>query len=232
MSTFGLFGLVIAFAGVGIGSVCLLASQALRGTRRASSADTFAWAGAVAHILAFVALTFCCGLLVFCFMTGDFSIEYVLLEHSEAEGALGVLYRFAGLWAGREGSLLLWAWLISAFNVAVAVRVMKRDEPIDCMGAASCRASCSWRLWRSCSFSESNMPFTATAAPYIDSSGRLTNTGSMQGMNRCLSTGAGHSPAYAVRRLCGPYHSVCIRYRGAHRERPLEEWSSAQAVSP
>lgn len=109
MSTFGLFGLVIAFAGVAIGSVCLLASQALRGTRRASSADTFAWAGAVAHILAFVALTFCCGLLVFCFMTGDFSIEYVLLEHSEAEGALGVLYRFAGLWAGREGSLLLWA---------------------------------------------------------------------------------------------------------------------------
>ena len=94
MSTFGLFGLVIAFAGVAIGSVCLLASQALRGTRRASSADTFAWAGAVAHILAFVALTFCCGLLVFCFMTGDFSIEYVLLEHSEAEGALGF---FAGI---------------------------------------------------------------------------------------------------------------------------------------
>ena len=140
MSTFGLFGLVIAFAGVAIGSVCLLASQALRDTRRASSADTFAWAGAVAHILAFVALTFCCGLLVFCFMTGDFSIEYVLLEHSEAEGALGVLYRFAGLWAGREGSLLLWAWLISAFNVAVAVRVMKHDEPIDCMARVGPRA--------------------------------------------------------------------------------------------
>ena len=106
MSTFGLFGLVIAFAGVAIGSVCLLASQALRGTRRASSADTFAWAGAVAHILAFVALTFCCGLLVFCFMTGDFSIEYVLLEHSEAEGALGVLYR-----CGRASfRLSMWPW--------------------------------------------------------------------------------------------------------------------------
>ena len=52
MSTFGLFGLVIAFAGVAIGSVCLLASAgAFGGTRRASSADTFAWAGAVAHIL-------------------------------------------------------------------------------------------------------------------------------------------------------------------------------------
>lgn len=185
MSTFGLFGLVIAFAGVAIGSVCLLASQALRGTRRASSADTFAWAGAVAHILAFVALTFCCGLLVFCFMTGDFSIEYVLLEHSEAEGALGVLYRFAGLWAGREGSLLLWAWLISAFNVAVAVRVMKHDEPIDCM-ALLVSGLVLVAFVAVMLFSESNMPFTATAAPYIDSSGRLTNTGSMQGMNPLL----------------------------------------------
>lgn len=185
MSTFGLFGLVIAFAGVGIGSVCLLASQALRDTRRASSADTFAWAGAVAHILAFVALTFCCGLLVFCFMTGDFSIEYVLLEHSEAEGALGVLYRFAGLWAGREGSLLLWAWLISAFNVAVAVRVMKHDEPIDCM-ALLVSGLVLVAFVAVMLFSESNMPFTATAAPYIDSSGRLTNTGSMQGMNPLL----------------------------------------------
>ena len=185
MSTFGLFGLVIAFAGVAIGSVCLLASQVLRGTRRASSADTFAWAGAVAHILAFVALTFCCGLLVFCFMTGDFSIEYVLLEHSEAEGALGVLYRFAGLWAGREGSLLLWAWLISAFNVAVAVRVMKHDEPIDCM-ALLVSGLVLVAFVAVMLFSESNMPFTATAAPYIDSSGRLTNTGSMQGMNPLL----------------------------------------------
>ena len=185
MSTFGLFGLVIAFAGVSIGSVCLLASQALRGTRRASSADTFAWAGAVAHVLAFVALTLCCGLLVFCFMTGDFSIEYVLLEHSEAEGALGVLYRFAGLWAGREGSLLLWAWLISAFNVVVAVRVMKHDEPIDCM-ALLVSGLVLVAFVAVMLFSESNMPFTATAAPYIDSSGRLTNTGSMQGMNPLL----------------------------------------------
>lgn len=185
MSTFGLFGLVIAFAGVAIGSVCLLASQALRDTRRASSADTFAWAGAVAHILAFIALTFCCGLLVFCFMTGDFSVEYVLLEHSEAEGALGVLYRFAGLWAGREGSLLLWAWLISAFNVVVAVRVMKHDEPIDCM-ALLVSGLVLVAFVAVMLFSESNMPFTATAAPYIDSSGRLTNTGSMQGMNPLL----------------------------------------------
>ena len=185
MSTIGLFGMIIAFAGVAIGSVCLIISQALRGGRRKGSADTFAWAGAVAHILAFVALGVCCGLLVFCFMTGDYSIEYVLLEHSEAEGALGVLYRFAGLWAGREGSLLFWAWLISAFNVVVAVRVMKRDEPIDCM-ALLVSGLVLTAFVAVMLFSESNMPFTATAAPYVDSSGRLTSTGSMQGMNPLL----------------------------------------------
>ena len=184
MSTFGLFGLIIAFAGVVIGSICLIASQVLRGGRKAA-AETVAWAGAVAHILAFVALTFCCGLLIFCFMTGDYSIEYVLLEHSEAEGALGVLYRFAGLWAGREGSLLFWAWLISAFNVVVAVRVMKHDEPIDCM-ALLVSGLVLTAFTAVMLFSESNMPFTATASPYIDSSGRLTSTGAMQGMNPLL----------------------------------------------
>lgn len=185
MSTFGLFGLIVAFAGVVIGSVCLVVSQVMRGGRRASSADTFAWAGAVAHILAFVALTFCCGLLVFCFMTGDYSIEYVLLEHSEADGALGVLYRFAGLWAGREGSLLFWAWLISAFNVVVAVRVMKHDKPIDCMALLVSGLVLS-AFTAVMLFSESNMPFTATDSPYIDSSGRLTSTGALQGMNPLL----------------------------------------------
>ena len=40
---------------------------------------------------------------------------------------------FSGLWAGREGSLLFWAWLISIFNVVVAVRAMKNLDNLDCM---------------------------------------------------------------------------------------------------
>ncbi len=185
MSTLGLFGLIIAFAGVAIGSICLLVSQIMRGGKRAGSADTFAWAGSVAHILAFIALTFCCCLLIYCFMVGDYSIEYVLLEHSEADGALGVLYRFAGLWAGREGSLLFWAWLISAFNVVLCARVMKRDEPIDCM-ALFVSGLVLVAFVALMLFSEDNMPFIATASPYIDSSGRLTTTGELQGMNSLL----------------------------------------------
>ena len=94
MSTFGLMGLVIAFAGVVVSVVCLLAGRILKKAGKTGAAETASWGGCVASILTAVALTVCCGILVFCFMTGDMSIEYVLMEHSDADGALGVLYRF------------------------------------------------------------------------------------------------------------------------------------------
>ena len=133
MSTFGLIGLVIAFAGVVVSVVCLLVGQILLKAGKKGAAETASWGGCIASILTTVALTVCCGILVYCFMVGDFSIEYVLMEHSDADGPLGVLYRFSGLWAGREGSLLFWAWLISIFNTVVAVRAMKKLDPLDCM---------------------------------------------------------------------------------------------------
>lgn len=184
MSTFGLFGLVIALAGVACSCVCLILGQACR-RRSPGFAETISWAGCVAHILAFVALTFCCGLLIFCFLTGDYSIEYVLMERSSADGVLGTLYRISGLWAGREGSLLFWAWLISAFNMVVAVRCMKHDKPLDCMALLVSELVLS-AFVAVMLFSESNMPFTATDSPYIDDSGKLTSTGELQGMNMLL----------------------------------------------
>ncbi len=72
MSTFGLFGLVIAFAGVAIGSVCLLASQALSAALAAHLRPTRSHGRAPWRIFLRLSPTFCCGLLVFCFMTGDF----------------------------------------------------------------------------------------------------------------------------------------------------------------
>lgn len=88
MSTFGLIGLVVAFAGVVVSVVCLLAGRILKKTGKTGAAETASWGGCVASILTAVALDVCCGILVFCFMTGDMSIEYVLMEHSDADGAL------------------------------------------------------------------------------------------------------------------------------------------------
>lgn len=184
MSTFGLIALVVAFAGVVVSVVCLLAGQILRKMGKQGAASTASWGGCIASILTAAALTVCCGILVYCFMTGDMSIEYVLMEHSDADG-IGVLYRFSGLWAGREGSLLFWAWLISVFNAVVAVRAMKKLDSLDCM-ALFVSDLVLTAFVAVCLFSESNMPFTATGAPYIDAEGNLTPMASALGMSPLL----------------------------------------------
>lgn len=185
MSTFGLISLVVAFAGVVMSALCLLIGQVLHVRGKKDAADTASWGGCAAAVLAAFALTVCCGILVYCFMVGDMSIQYVLMEHSDADGPLGVLYRFAGLWAGREGSLLFWAWLISVFNAVVAVRAMKHLDRLDCMALFVSDLVLS-AFVAVCLFSESNMPFTATAAPYIDENGRLTALAQALGMSPLL----------------------------------------------
>jgi len=50
--------------------------------------------------------------LEYLFFTDNFSLTYVA-EHSNR--ALPAFYKFAALWAGQEGSLLWWSWLLSAY---------------------------------------------------------------------------------------------------------------------
>ncbi len=68
----------------------------------------------------FVAIAF--GALTQAFLTNDFSVLYVA-QHSNSQ--LPMLYRFAAVWGGHEGSLLLWAFLLTAWTVAVS-RFSKR----------------------------------------------------------------------------------------------------------
>jgi cytochrome c-type biogenesis protein CcmF len=51
--------------------------------------------------------------------TNDFSVEYIR-AHSNI--ALNPAYKFAALWSGQEGSLLLWAFLLSAYGLVLRVR--------------------------------------------------------------------------------------------------------------
>ncbi len=185
MSTFGLIGLVVAFAGVFVSIVCLLVGHLLRRLKRSDSAETFSWGGCVAAILSFAALLACCGILVFCFLVGDMSIEYVLENRSDAEGILGTLYRISGLWAGREGSLLFWAWLISVFNLAVAVRAMRKDDAMDYMALFVSQLVLA-AFVGVLLFSEDNMPFITTPDSYFDSDGSLISAASSLGMNALL----------------------------------------------
>ena len=86
MSTFGLIGLLVAFAGVVVSVVCLVAGALVSRAGRSDTGDTLTWGGHVASLLSFAGLTVCCGVLVYCFMTGDMTIEYVLNQHSDASG--------------------------------------------------------------------------------------------------------------------------------------------------
>lgn len=187
--------LLVAFASIVVSVVCLLVGQIMvrRGTsstkgvdvQRKERGEAFSWGGRVAAVVTAAALTVCCGVLVYCFMTGDETLQYVLHYHSDASGNLAWLYKLSGLWAGREGSLLFWAWLISLFNAVIALRDLKSVKPLDNMalmvGQIVLVAFVSVLL-----FSENNMPFTVTPARYFDSSGQLTGAAAMWGMNSLL----------------------------------------------
>ncbi len=64
----------------------------------------------------FVALAFGC--LAFSFMENDFSVLYVA---SNSNSLLPAHYRFAAVWGGHEGSMLLWVLMLSLWMVAVSV---------------------------------------------------------------------------------------------------------------
>jgi cytochrome c-type biogenesis protein CcmF len=61
-------------------------------------------------------LTLAAGILIYSLITGDFRISYVT---SHSNKAMPVLYKFAAWWGGQEGSLLLWAWLLSTYTAVV-----------------------------------------------------------------------------------------------------------------
>ena len=64
----------------------------------------------------FVALAFGC--LTQAFLSNDFSVLYVA-EHSNSQ--LPMEYRFAAVWGGHEGSLLLWTFILTLWTVAVSL---------------------------------------------------------------------------------------------------------------
>src|SRR5258708_14741473 len=72
-----------------------------------------------AGIGSFVALS-CEGFaLVWASFRNDYSVSYIL-HHTNKD--LNTAYKFCALWSGQEGSLLLWAWLLSAYGFVVRMR--------------------------------------------------------------------------------------------------------------
>lgn len=226
MSTFGLMGLLIAFAACAVSLICLGVAH-IGCKRRTSWWESFEWGGRVGVIVAALALTFCCGLIVFCLLTGDNSIQYVAKNRSNADGALGVLYKVSGLWAGRQGSLLFWAWLISVFATVVVLRTGKRPRPLD-DGAIVVMQVVLTAFVCVLLFSESNMPFIYTDPKYLDASGQLTGAATLWGMNSLLEhwAMAVHPPTLFV-----GYAGLTVPFAYAISALIVDDDSSAWVVS-
>ncbi|MGO9317457.1 MAG: heme lyase CcmF/NrfE family subunit [Terracidiphilus sp.] len=129
MAAFGSFALLVALA---LATYNLLAGAlALRliatgqpaptptsknrslGTPARVSPERLADTARRAGIAGFAAITAAAFALVWSVFANDFSITYIL-EHSNR--ALPAAYKFAALWSGQEGSLVLWAWLLGAYG--------------------------------------------------------------------------------------------------------------------
>ena len=184
LSLLGLLGLLIAFASCALSLVCLGVGRFL-GRRDPSRGETLAWGGRVAVVVGALGLTFCCAILVWCFFTGDISIEYVVRNRSDAVGEMGWLFHLAGLWAGRQGSLLFWAWLIAAFNLVVVVRTRKDARPLDDVALLVAQLVLA-AFVGVLLFSQDNMPFTALDPRYVGADGQLTGAAALWGMNSLL----------------------------------------------
>jgi len=115
MAAFGSFALLIALA---LAAYNLLAGAlALRliatGQPAAISPERLADTARRAGIAGFLAVIAAAFALVWSVFANDFSITYIM-EHSNR--ALPAAYKFAALWSGQEGSLLLWASLLGIYG--------------------------------------------------------------------------------------------------------------------
>src|SRR6202021_650859 len=121
MPAFGSFSLLIALV---LSAYSLLAGAvALRllatGRTAAISPERLAETARRAGIGSFLPASCAAFALVWAAFTNDFSVAYIL-QHSNR--ALPTPYKFAALWSGQEGSLLLWAWLLTAYGFVLRMR--------------------------------------------------------------------------------------------------------------
>jgi len=101
LAAYNLFAGAIALRLLAVGGPARISPERLAETARR------------AGIAGFAAVTAAAFALVWSVFHNDFSVEYIV-EHSNR--ALPGAYKFAALWSGQEGSLLLWAWLLATYG--------------------------------------------------------------------------------------------------------------------
>ncbi len=76
----------------------------------------------------FIAVTFASLVLVAAFINNDFSFGYVA-ENSMMQ--LSTFYKISAFWAGHEGSLLLWLWMLTGYTAVLAFFNLKKENRLN-----------------------------------------------------------------------------------------------------
>ena len=200
MATFGSLSLLIALAlaaynlFAGVVALRLLATGQPAPIAPERLADTARRAG----IAAFFAVTAAAFALVWSVFTNDFSITYIM-EHSNR--ALPAAYKFAALWSGQEGSLLLWCWLLATYGFVLRLR-HKTDVKLYAY-AGTIMAGIQVFFLAVVNFAAPPFALLRGSIP-----GRRQRSESASAISR-----DGDSSADAVSRLRGILSAVCLRSR-------------------
>src|SRR6266540_1836958 len=72
-------------------------------------------------------ITACIALMLYAFLTFDFSVRYVAFNTSRGTP---FYYRITALWGALEGSIILWAWMLSIYTLIVVVQYRRRQPEL------------------------------------------------------------------------------------------------------
>ena len=120
MNQVGSVGLVAALAFAVFAVVAGALGGRLRSLRATLSAER-------ATLGFFVMISMSVAALEYMILTNDFHNAYVA-EHSNRD--LLTYYKVAALWAGQEGSLLFWTWLLSAYSALAVLLNRKKNRQL------------------------------------------------------------------------------------------------------
>lgn len=185
MAFFGQSVQVLSLVFILLSVVALWTGHAKSRRLGVSAGEKFTNAGYLLTMATTLALTVCVAIIIYSFFAGNFSLDYVARNHSDSDGVLGWLFRLSGLWGGRQGSLLFWAWLISLFNTWIAYRRMNVTDELSNM-AISVSQLVLAAFMGVLVFSTSNNPFIAIDPSLLGDQGQLVGSAAYWGMNILL----------------------------------------------
>ncbi len=133
--------------------------------------------GYLATFGVFIGASAAIALLTAAFLREDFSLEYVAQHHSTDVSSLSLFFRIAAVWAGREGSLLFWAWLLSIFAAWIAYRRMSITDPLSNVSLAVLNVV--QFTFLTALFIPLNNPFKLSPASWVGPGGELLIRGGM-----------------------------------------------------